>query len=246
MRYAFILLAVFALAVACSPVEQESESTLYDRVPDVSGEILYHDVFLDRTPADEIVFFGVQIGDSEEDIRSLHGEPDVESEYQFGVIRNLEYGFGAENASAVLYHTDRGVVRAVLLMTDANEFLVNETILTGGRDRMFGLLGTPDVTQDLHLERAYHFESLGYTVFIVRRQIDRVYFSTPVPADKMCPQVITPAINADGVCVEFRTPCDVPMNWEVVDSCDDFDRPTLEEEEEIIAEQENRPPVITI
>ncbi|HJN62331.1 MAG TPA: DUF5667 domain-containing protein [Candidatus Parcubacteria bacterium] len=36
---------------------------------------------------------------------------------------------------------------------------------------------------------------------------------------ELCIQVITPAINSDGICKKFSTPCDVPDDWKKVDSC---------------------------
>ena len=41
-------------------------------------------------------------------------------------------------------------------------------------------------------------------------------------SDMMCDQVIQPAINAQGQCQEFSTPCDVPADWKKVSSCDNF------------------------
>ncbi len=35
----------------------------------------------------------------------------------------------------------------------------------------------------------------------------------------MCAQVIQPAVNANGECKEFPTPCDVPENWKTIQSC---------------------------
>ncbi len=37
---------------------------------------------------------------------------------------------------------------------------------------------------------------------------------------KFCAQVIQPAINSNGVCEEFDTPCDVPNGWKNVSSCE--------------------------
>lgn len=34
-----------------------------------------------------------------------------------------------------------------------------------------------------------------------------------------CIQVITPAISPNGICKEFPTPCDVPMDWKKIDAC---------------------------
>ena len=244
-----VVLAAFVLA--CAPGDVSTpEQSLYDVVENVSAEILYHDVFSDQIPSDEIVFFGVSFGDEEEHIVSLHGEPDATSEYQFGAIRNLEYGFGQENTTVVLYHLDRGVVSAVLVTNDANEYLVGETVMTGGRERVYGLLGIPTVTQDLHLERAFVYTELGYAFFITNQGIDRVYFSEPIPRDhddEACAQVITPAVNPDGVCMDFATPCDVPSGWEVVDSCEGYNAFDFDDEQEV-DEQEtsNRPPQIFI
>ena len=35
-----------------------------------------------------------------------------------------------------------------------------------------------------------------------------------------CIQVITPAVNSDGTCKEFPTPCDVPEGWTLIDECE--------------------------
>jgi len=37
--------------------------------------------------------------------------------------------------------------------------------------------------------------------------------------DADCAQVITPAVDAEGNCVEFPTPCDVPADFQIVESC---------------------------
>ena len=41
-------------------------------------------------------------------------------------------------------------------------------------------------------------------------------------SDLMCIQMIQPAINANGECKEFSTPCEVPSDWKKVSSCADF------------------------
>lgn len=40
--------------------------------------------------------------------------------------------------------------------------------------------------------------------------------------DLACVQVIQAAINTNGECKEFSTPCDVPNDWKKVDSCSNF------------------------
>ncbi len=40
------------------------------------------------------------------------------------------------------------------------------------------------------------------------------------PEEKVCVQVITPAISPEGKCVDFPTPCDVPMGWKTVGRCE--------------------------
>jgi len=45
-------------------------------------------------------------------------------------------------------------------------------------------------------------------------------------SDIACIQVIQPAINANGECKEFSTPCDVPADWKKVNSCADFQAET--------------------
>ena len=38
----------------------------------------------------------------------------------------------------------------------------------------------------------------------------------------VCIQVITPAVSLDGICKNFPTPCDVPMGWKRVNSCNNI------------------------
>ncbi len=43
---------------------------------------------------------------------------------------------------------------------------------------------------------------------------------TSTPTQTPCPQVPTLAVNPEGKnCREFQSPCDVPRNWHIVDSC---------------------------
>jgi chromosome segregation ATPase len=35
----------------------------------------------------------------------------------------------------------------------------------------------------------------------------------------VCVQVITPAISTEGICKNFSTPCEVPLNWQKVEKC---------------------------
>ncbi|MDA2922804.1 DUF5667 domain-containing protein [Patescibacteria group bacterium AH-259-L07] len=54
----------------------------------------------------------------------------------------------------------------------------------------------------------------------------------------LCIQVITPAKNpVTNQCREFPTPCDVPEGWEKVDSCEDFVREKLREDDRLREEQ---------
>jgi len=65
-----------------------------------------------------------------------------------------------------------------------------------------------------------------------------VLFSLPVFAadftpqetntgDSLCVQIITPAVNPQGTCEIFPTPCDVPEGWRTVSSCDLIRPPAL-------------------
>lgn len=59
----------------------------------------------------------------------------------------------------------------------------------------------------------------------ISNETDEKCFRPPVTFVKTstgyCAQVTVYGINSDGVCGEFSTPCDIPFDWEWVDSCDD-------------------------
>lgn len=48
---------------------------------------------------------------------------------------------------------------------------------------------------------------------------------------EMCVQMTQAAMNEDGVCATFSTPCDVPEGWTMVDSCDMSEEDMTDEEE---------------
>lgn len=227
----FTALALCALAflVACA----SSAQTLEDRVPDGHNELLYDDVVELQVPASNASFFGVSLGDSEQRVRDLHGEPSVVEDYAFGRVKNLEYSFGlAGNQTAVLFHTEQGVVTAVLVMQDAEQLLEHDTLLGESREAMYGDLGVPTLSKDLYRERVFFYDELGYEVYTAGRAVDRIYFTQPNrglepvgrSSEDSCEQVVTPAVRGDE-CVEFPNPCIVPDDWSVVDSCEDVNRP---------------------
>lgn len=220
-----LLLGLLVLVVACTP----SGDLLEERVEVSENEFLFSDVVSERVPADEISFFGVRLGDTEEFVRELHGVPDVEESYQFGRVVNLEYDFSLNNQTAVLYHTERGVVTAVLVPYEAQQLLGFSTLLNESRAEMYSVLGLPTLTRDVDLERVAHYDSLGYDVYTSGRMVDRIYFTTPnrgiTPAgvdNESCAQVLTPARNPQtGECFVLPNSCVVPDEWEVVSSCDE-------------------------
>ena len=185
MRSASVLV-VFALAfvlVGCS-----SAPTVYDRVSEQSNEILYVDVVGERMLSSDISFFGARLGDSLVSVRELHGEALFENEFSFGRTTNLEYGFDGVNDTVVLYHFQRGVLTSVLVTNLAEEFLLYDSLLGQPRSEMYAVLGLPTVSEDVHLERIFYYDSLGYEVYQREGVIDRVYFTTPnrgiLPADR--------------------------------------------------------------
>ncbi|MBN2197968.1 hypothetical protein JW698_02150 [Candidatus Wolfebacteria bacterium] len=46
--------------------------------------------------------------------------------------------------------------------------------------------------------------------------------------NQFCIQVITPAISPEGICKEFSSPCDVPLDWKTVDNCSASQTPFLD------------------
>ena len=219
------LIVILLLLSAC----QHAQQPLEERVADVPGEVLYHDVLMDMVPADKLVVFGISLGDSEEYILKLHGEPDISEDYEFGRQRNLEYKLGMQN-TAVLYHLEKGVVTGILLSSDANPLLKEETVLDHNLSEVFGLLGVPTRVQHLHLEQAYFFDELGYEVYMKKKQTDRIYFKMPIviEKDEGCAQVITYARDpATDECYELPNPCVVPQEWDVVESCSDNSAPII-------------------
>lgn len=232
MRYTAVLLLLALLLAACA----STPSSLDERVVDSDSEIMYDQVL--GTPSTGISFFGISIGDSESDLLSLHGPADKNRSYRFGRTVNYEYGFGL-NHTAVLYHTERGVVTSVLVTREASPLLSNSTLELSLED-VYSSLGIPDLQVDRSSERVFYYDSLGYEVFIKKRNVDRIFFTTPnrgisgpgTPtnssynlsdfeneAPQICIQVVTPAVSPEGSCEEFPTPCDVPDGWDVVESC---------------------------
>lgn len=59
----------------------------------------------------------------------------------------------------------------------------------------------------------------------ISNETDEKCFTPPVTFIKTitgyCAQVTAYGISPDGLCGEFSTPCDIPFDWEWVDSCDD-------------------------
>ena len=227
MKYVWVLCSLLVLAGCASEPLVLSEQPLHERVPAGEAEFLFVDVVEQQVPANEISFFGVRLGDSVDDVVSLHGEADVSERYELGRVVNLEYNLSLPNATAVLYHTRRGVVQSVLVTSDSEELLSYDSVLGSSRAEVLGLLGIPTRTNDLHLQRVSVYDLLGYDVYFVQGFVDRMYFTSPNRGvesagrdAEMCAQVITPAVDpSSGECVEFPNPCIVPEDWEVVGSC---------------------------
>lgn len=168
-----IVLATMLLA-GCGPL------SLSEIVPDTENEILYHDVVEQRVLADEISYFGVMLGASEEDVVNLHGQPDSEQEFAFGRTKNIEYSFGQTNDTTVLYHFDRGVLNAVLITSYAQDVLEYDSLLGDRREDMYSVLRVPTVSDDLaSRERMFVYDEFGYELFTKQGIIQRIYFTTP-------------------------------------------------------------------
>jgi uncharacterized protein YbdZ (MbtH family) len=220
----FTILILAVLIAGCGPV------SLTEIVSESETEILYTDVINAEIPANEISYFGVMFGASEDDVRALHGQPDSEQEFAFGRTKNIEYSFGKTNATTVLYHFDRGSLQSVLITNAAQSIIKYDSLLGDTRQMMYSTLGVSTRSQDLDRERMFIYDELGYEIFTKRNIVDRIYFTTPnrgiAPAgqDKVnetnsapiiCAQVITYAQNASE-CAQFPTPCDIPSGWDVI------------------------------
>lgn len=223
MRYALVILCLAVVLSGCSPEERP-----FSAVPEAHGELLYGDAIAERIPGDEVRVFGIGLGSTEEQVRSLHGAPDADEEYRFGSVRNLEYSFG-QNDTVVLYHVERGVVTGILLTNRAAPLLANDTSLRLTRTGMYASLGVPTLTRGRTGERIYYYDSLGYEIFMRRSVLDRIYFTSPdrglAPSGAtgnktLCAQVEVSASDPlTGTCQVFPTPCDVPEGWDFVQAC---------------------------
>lgn len=222
MKTIWILLAFCIALSACAA------PSLEDRVPVQENEVLYSNVLLNQVTGEDVVVFGVGLGDRDQAIIDLHGEANSVSQHNFGRIRNYEYDFTGDNQTDVLYHTEYGIVAGILLTSDANELLVNGTHINFTRADMYGLLGLPEVIEPAFRETIYIYDDIGIEVIISRGVADRIYFTSPnlhegpgQEPDELCAQVITYAQDpATSECFEFSTPCGVPDSWTVVDSCE--------------------------
>ncbi len=226
MRWFLVAVTAFLLLAACT-----HQATWQSNVPNVPGEVLYHDVLLQNIPADQVRVFGTGLGDNQSHIEAILGKPDVSQDYQFGKIRNIEYDLG-QNKSAVLYHLVEGKVQGILVTQAANPFLVNQTVIRHNLSDIYGLFGVPTLSQDLQKERIFYYDKLGYQVFINSQGMERIFFTTPNQGIKpvgqtvnqtnqtLCAQVLTTAENtSSGECRTFNTPCDVPSGWTMVPNC---------------------------
>ena len=223
----WLLIAALALLVT------GCQQGLTSKVPDVQGELLYYDAIKERTPADQITVFGIKLGDSETDIKNIHGEPDTKTEYRFGRLKNLEYNLEAEETS-VLYHLEEGRVTGILLNKNANNLLTGATTIEGDRAKYYSVLGEPTLIQDLHLQRLLIYDEQGYEIYFVSNQADRIYFTTPNQGRTGPGQVIDIECGGpvtaeyENECLEFPNECLVPTSWNIVEGC------------------ENQPPIVCI
>ena len=66
------------------------------------------------------------------------------------------------------------------------------------------------------------FTLLIIPLFIIATQEIKV---DPRSIERVCAQVITPAISPEGICKEFSNPCQVPENWKIVEKCPPVETP---------------------
>ena len=193
-----VLLAVLALAAfaACGP------QSLEQRVDDTRNEFLYDDVVQDGVVSLNISFFGVSIGDSEQSVLDLHGEPTRVEDYQFGRVRNLEYAFGPDNSTDVLYHADQGVVAAVLVQESAEPLLSEDTLLGERRTSIYEQLGLPTLSKDLYRERVFFYDELGYEVYVKDGVVDRIV-EVQRSKEATAPLAARPSVSSGVVWVQW-------------------------------------------
>ncbi len=221
-------LGMLFLLILLSACTQQLLS-LEERVPDVPGEVLYHDIIADNIPSDQVKVFGIGLGDTEDDVISLHGKPDHVLSLSFGNILNMEYNLNLSNDTAVLYHVEAGVVRGILLTKNAQSVLHGYTKMNSTLYDLFPVIGMPTLTKDLHLQRRHNYDSLGYEFYTRRKYLDRLYFRYPnqgiepygKEVNSSCEDEPTPAVR-DGECIVFPRPCIVPDDWTLVTSCEEY------------------------
>jgi hypothetical protein len=166
-------IVLMSLLVACSP------ASLEDRVLDVDNEILYYDVISEQLPANQISYFGVSFGDTEEALLELHGQPLVESEYTFGRIRNLEYSFTDDNTTDVLFHFEQGLLSSVLVTAGAQELFLYDSFIGANSSRLVDALGVWTVSDTITPYRIRFYDDFGYEFYQRRGEVEQIYFTTP-------------------------------------------------------------------
>ncbi len=221
MKYAFYI--VLLLFASCSYVSTIETTVSFNNVGFDEREIAFSEVVSVRVPSEEIIFFGVRLGDQLEDVIALHGTYDVKSTFDEGRIVNIEYDFFA-NSTSVLYHTEDGVVRAVLVTQHAD--LQEQNMLGMSTRDVYAQLGLPTRTDDVFGGRLFVYDAYGYEIYFERGFVNRIYFTfsqrgiSPAGEESIreCSQEILLLRAPDtGECYSISS-CIIPDGWTI---CED-------------------------
>jgi outer membrane protein assembly factor BamE (lipoprotein component of BamABCDE complex) len=250
MKKSLALLLVFsalALVTACAPLPASQQGVL-GTVVRAPTEALGADVISSNYTTEQITVLGARIGMSETEVIALLGAPDKQQEFDFGAIRNLEYGpsLGLQT-SGVLYHFENGLLTRTTVYAPLNEYLIGST-KTGLRNTdVYSALGSPDRQYDYSNGRFFVYNERGIEVYLKDGTVYAYGFVTPNrklpttatlegmtndPFKPRVPRLITDTTTlcdqgetfaysvGSGECVRYANACTIPDNWIEVANCD--------------------------
>lgn len=252
MKQSLAILLVFSAALlaltACSPLPAEQQGVLgtVERAP---TEVLGADVISSNYTSREITVLGARVGMTEEELIALLGAPDKQQEFDFGQIRNLEYGtsLGLEQ-SGVLYHFENGFLTRITVYPPMLPLLEGKTKTGITNNEVYAAMGSPDRQYDYSSGRFFVYNERGIEVYLKDSTVFAYGFVTPnrkLPTTATLPGMSNdpfkpriPRLIADtttlcdqgetfaysvgsGECMRFENACSIPSNWIEVKNCND-------------------------
>jgi len=189
--YSMVILAVILLSVGCIKLDYNNPGQDVLDPDRETNEITEVDVFsIPNITSLQISVFGLKLGDSEELLIDVIGQPDLKTQVGPNDY-NYEYRERfMEEYVGLLVHTTNGTITTFTFRPPFNKFMKGETKIEHTKEDVYRMFGKADRLELASYFTIYHFNEKGIDVVVRGKEMRGFSLTLPKPSERDQPLVV--------------------------------------------------------